>query len=67
MKQEIWGSKQTHNKKASTPTPPFWTFKLQRKREAVAIGSPVAPSSSWQQQPGSGCAGAWCMLGDYMH
>lgn len=29
--------------------------------------APVASLSSWQQQPGFGCAGARCMLGDYMH
>lgn len=29
--------------------------------------APVASLSSWQQQPGFGCAGAQCMLGDYMH
>lgn len=33
----------------------------------LLLGSPVAPLSSWQQQPGCGCACAWCMLGDYMH
>ena len=38
-----------------------------RGRVERQLGSPAAPVSSWQQQPGRGRARAWCMLRDYMH
>lgn len=55
LEQPWW--RQTHRKTA--PSCHYEMFCL-----CIA---PVASLSSWQQQPGLGCAGARCMLGDYMH
>lgn len=47
--------------------PPIVKYSTSGGSMLLRLSSPVALLSSWQQQRGSGCAGARRMLRDYMH